>query len=423
MSLIPAHFFKGSLFSAASAVAVGVFGYLTRRFLANSLAENDYAFFYSTFALFTLTSIIIQCGTADVVLFELPGFLERRRKRCGTAIYKFIQKFQSFNALICTGVLLLLFPLLKKYYFNYPVTFFNFFIFALILWGMTLENTTLFALNSQGKFEIMSVLRVVKSGLFFAGCWLFATIDIFSGIITSCVIVTVACSLYGVWLISKTMPGKGYILPRKLKRNVINSGVVFMILASGNIVIQDLGTCTLSLFSSPREVVLFNIALPLSMIVQSMLVVLNVFAPMIAECCMKNDKKALKKLFDIIFISAAAIMILTVPVFYFGGEFIIKIMFSEKFIAAKWSAFFLIEAALLAIPVRSLMILFNATGKKRTSLKTIFPMSLATIILFPLLSYLYGATGTGIAALLTTGIWLAAYLYCYMNFIKQPEIY
>ena len=138
---------------------------------------------------------------------------------------------------------------------------------------------------------------------------------------------------------------------------------------------------------------------------------------------MKNDKKALKKLFDIIFISVAAIMILTVPVFYFGGEFIIKIMFSEKFIAAKWSAFFLIEAALLAIPVRSLMILFNATGQKRTSLKTIFPMSLATIILFPLLSYLYGATGTGIAALLTTGIWLAAYLYCYMNFIKQPEIY
>ena len=423
MSLIPAHFFKGSIFSAAAAVAVGVFGYLTRRVLANSLAENDCAFFYSLFALFTLITIFVQCGTADTVLYELPVFLETKRKRCGTAIYKFIEKFQSFNALICTGGIILLFPLLKKYYFNYPVTFFNFFIFSLILWGMALENTTQFALNSQKRFGVMSIMRVVKAGLFFTGCCFFATIDMFPGIITSCVIVTTACSLYGVWLIKKTMPRKGNLLPKKLKRNVVKSGVVFMVLASGNIVIQDLGTCTLSLFSSSREVVLFNIALPLSMIVQSMLVVLNVFTPMVTNLCINNDKKALKKLFNTIFIFTAAMLILTIPVFYYGGEIIIKIMFSEKFIAAKWSAFFLIEAALLAIPVRSLMTLFNAANQKKTSLKTMVPMTLATLILFPLLSHSYGATGTGIAALAATGIWLAAYLHCYINFMKQPQIY
>ena len=114
-------------------------------------------------------------------------------------------------------------------------------------------------------------------------------------------------------------------------------------------------------------------------------------------------------------------MILTVPVFYFGGEFIIKIMFSDKFAAAKWSAFFMVEAALLAIPVRLLMALFNAAGNKRTSLKAIIPQAIAAIVLFPLLSRLYGATGTGIAALLTTGIWLAAYLYFYRNFMKHSN--
>lgn len=422
MSLIPAHFLKGSVVSAAAAIAVGVFGYLTRRLLANTLAENDYAFFYSTFALFNLMTLFVQCGTADVVLYELPGLLETKHKRSGAAIYRFILKFQSFNALICTAGILLLFPLWEKYYFNYPVTFFNFLIFVLILWGMTLESTTLFALNSLKKFSAMSVLRVVKSGLFFFGCWLFAAMNMFAGIITSCVIVTVACSLYGVGLVNKMMPDNRNLLPQKMKCKAVNSGIIFMILASGNIVIQDLGTCTLSLFSSSREVVLYNIALPLSMIVQAMLVVLNVFAPMIAECCIKNNKKALKKLFNTIFISTAAMLTLAVPVFYYGGELIIKIMFSEKFIAAKWCAFFLIEAALLTIPVRSLMILFNAAKQKRTSLKAIVPMALATIIVFPLLSHWYGATGAGIAALLATGFWLAAYLYHYRKFMELPEI-
>ena len=55
--------------------------------------------------------------------------------------------------------------------------------------------------------------------------------------------------------------------------------------------------------------------------------------------------------------------------------------------------------------------------------KAIVPMAIATLGLFPVLSHFYGAAGTGIAALLATAVWLAAYLYYYRKFMKLPEIY
>ena len=123
MSVFPSRFLKGSVITAGAAVLVGIFGYLTRRLLANNLEEADYAFFYSAFALINLAVILNQVGTSNVILFELPGVLLKNKKRYSAAVYHFIKGFQSFNSCFCTLIFLVVYPFLKKYYFNYPIFF------------------------------------------------------------------------------------------------------------------------------------------------------------------------------------------------------------------------------------------------------------------------------------------------------------
>ena len=194
-----------------------------------------------------------------------------------------------------------------------------------------------------------------------------------------------------------------------------------MLLAAGNAIMQDLGTLTLAFVSQTQEVVLFNIALPIAMIVQSMLVVLNVFNPMIAEYCAKNEKALVGKLFNRLFMLTAAMMLAAVPVLYFGGELVITLLLSGKVIAAKWCTIFLVEASLLAVPVRALLNLFNTTDRKSVSLKALAPLGVSAAVLFPCLSYLYGATGAGLAAFLSTAAWLAAYVFYYVRFIRDEQ--
>ena len=106
--------------------------------MANHLPGNDYAFFYSVAAMLNILMIVVHIGTADVLLFEIPGMLEAGKKRCAGASYGFIRKFQSRNSLCVMMLLLLCFPLLAKYYFDYPVSLTDFGIFALALWGRSL---------------------------------------------------------------------------------------------------------------------------------------------------------------------------------------------------------------------------------------------------------------------------------------------
>ena len=81
----------------------------------------------------------------------------------------------------------------------------------------------------------------------------------------------------------------------------------------------------------------------------------------------------------------------------------------------------MIETALLSFPVRALITLFNTVERKDVSLKSLLPMGIAAIVLFPFLSFYYGATGAGIAAFFSTMVWLAAYLFYYKSLLKNEK--
>ncbi len=421
MSFIPSSFLKGSFISGVVAIFVGFCGYWVRRMMANSLPENDYAFYYSFYALVNFCIMFSQAGLSDVMLFELPGMLENKKIKRAAQCYNYTKRIQTVLSFAVTLLFIACYGLLKKYYFDYPVDFLCFLVFTLLLWGFTLEFSILNALNALNKFSTMSFLRAIKAGACALTVWIFLKSDTpLLGIISSCVIITTICTLIGDWICKKRTIFHNTEMPSAtLKKILIRSGFVFILLNGSKIILMDAGTIVLSFFSTPAEVVLFNVALPIAMIVQSMLVVLNVFTPLIAQCCANQDIQRLKKLFSLMFIITTAGMLLWIPFYYFAGELLITILFAKKFIAAKLSMFFMVEAALLAIPINALMYLFNTAGLKSVSLKGLIPMLASALFLLPWLSYKYGATGAGIAVFAVTLIWLCTYLLYYVNFIKR----
>lgn len=421
MAFIPKQFIKASFFAALSAILVGLSGYLTRRLMANNLPENDYAFFYSTMALLSLLLLVIHFGFSDVLLYELPGMLAKRQYRRAASTYHYTCIFQQTVMLICLVLLFVSTPILKRYYFEYPINNHYLWLFFMLLWGLTLENTTLFTLNSLKLFGMTSFLRALKSLVFLFCVWIsLYTARPLLGIIFSMVAITTFCTWFGRKKIAANKSfGRKKIIPRSVQRYVLKGGVIFLLLSCGYTLMQDFGTFVLSFCSTSREVVLFNVALPISMIVLAFTVVVQIFTPMFADSYIKKEKQRLQQLFYLLFAFTAVGCIVAFPCLFWGGKFIIQLLFSAKFADAHLCTLFLVESAILSIPVRVFLAFFNAVGERNISVRTMIPVIVTAFIAYPFLSWYGGATGAGIATLLTTFVWLMESLIFYIKFMSN----
>ena len=165
MGLIPAQFLKGAFFSFVAALLTGICGYLTRRFMANGCTTDEYAFFYSVFSLLSLCIVFIRLGMSDVVLFELPRLLASGKYDQTGMVYSFIRRFQLISSAVAYFLLIIAIPFFQHYYFDFPVNASNLAIYFLAIWGLVLETTVYFALNSLKKFKVLNVIRSLKSVL------------------------------------------------------------------------------------------------------------------------------------------------------------------------------------------------------------------------------------------------------------------
>jgi len=421
MSLVPRQFLKGASLSAAAAVLTGIFGYLTRRFMANQLPDNDYAFFYSVFSLLSLSSVLLRAVASEVVLYEMPGLLASGRHRTSALIYRFTMRFQLILAGIGFLLLCLAIPFLKRYFFTFPVSTGNLLLFFTVVFALVPEDTTLLALNSLKKFGAVSFLRLFKTGAFCLAVWLCLRRGGLFCIIASLVVITTLCTFAGDRAAVRIggFSGNRKSVPRPMRHRILLGGLIYLALSAGHALYRDFGALAVAFFSMAEEVVLFNIALPIAMIVLSFGTVLQVFTPMLADCFVNGEKERLRRLIRLMLFLTAAVMLAALPVLYFFGEEVIRILFSDRIIAAKTCTLFLVEAAILTMPVSVLHSFFNAAGQKVLSIRTLFPAAAAAFTVFPLLAHARGAEGAGIASLIMVAVWLGACLFYYVKFMRS----
>ena len=415
MGLIPAQFLKGAFFSFVAALLTGICGYLTRRFMANGCTTDEYAFFYSVFSLLSLCIVFIRLGMSDVVLFELPRLLASGKYDQTGMVYSFIRRFQLISSAVAYFLLIIAIPFFQHYYFDFPVNASNLAIYFLAIWGLVLETTVYFALNSLKKFKVLNIIRSLKSVLLLCSVLAGIYLHSFKIIIVSFVLICSLCTLLGDRIASRSLPLLHPLSRSGVPPRILRSGLVFMMLSGGYFLMSDAGTVALCFFSSAEEVVLFNIALPIAMMVNAFDVVLQIFTPMFSEYFIHDEKKKLNQFFLLLSGATILCMISVLPILYCWGEWLIKILFSERFVAAKFCTLFLVEASILAIPVKAFFHFFNAVGMKTVSAKVLIPVFGGALIFFPLLAYYRGANGAGAATLVVVLIWLISYIFAYVK--------
>ena len=418
MSLIPAQFLNGAFFSFVAALLTGICGYLVRRFMANGCTTDEYAFFYSVFSLLSFCVIFIRLGMSDVVLFELPRLLASGKQEQAGMIYRFIRRFQSISSTAAYSLLIIAIPFLRRYYFDFQVNACYLAIYFLAIWGFVLETTSYFALNSLKKFKLLNVIRSLKNVLLLCSVLIGIYLHSFKIIIISFVLICSFCAWLGDRIASRNLPLKHPVAMSGATTQILRSGLVFMMLSGGYVLMSDAGTVALCFFSSAEEVVLFNIALPIAMTVNAFDVVLQIFTPMFSEYFINDEKKKLNQFFLLLSGATILCMISVLPILYYQGEWLIKMLFSERFVAAKLCTLFLVEATILAIPVKAFFLFFNAIGMKTVSVKVLIPVFVGALIFFPLFAYYHGANGAGVTTLMVVLIWLISYIFAYIRIMR-----
>jgi len=406
MSDFGRRFMHGSLLVVIAAGVTGIAGYLIRRLMALGLTTEEYAFFYSMHSLLILLSAVARFGTADAALFLLPELITRKQQRRARLVYSFIRRSQW---LFPGGLTLLMYaaiPLLIRFYLPARGSYLEIALFLPLLLTTAFETASQFALNSFKEFGVLNLLKSLKSILLLGGVALALSLHSLDGVIVVYVGLSLLTALTGDLLVTRWKKLSTSVrIPKCIGQEVLQAGAFYFLLSVGYAAINDVGTVALSFVSSAEEVALFNIAIPIAMIVRSLSGAAMVFTPLASELHCNGETIRLMRFFRNFSLATVAAMVLTAPLLWYGGDFLIGILFGSRFAAAKWSTLFLVEATLLALPIQMYLNFFNVIGRKKEAGLTLIPALCTAVIVLPLLCRFFGATGAGVAVLIITAVW------------------
>jgi O-antigen/teichoic acid export membrane protein len=177
------------------------------------------------------------------------------------------------------------------------------------------------------------------------------------------------------------------------------------LLSLGGMALNEFGTIFLVIFNSATEVALFNIAVPIAIIIKSLYCIPMVFIPFVSDMHNNGAGENIKKYINTITFWVLAIGLLMIPIFLIWGEFLVILLFGEKFVAAQWSVFFLSEAMIVSIIAQFNINTLNSIRCEHISAIITSAVTIIAILLYATLSGVYGATGTAIGALIAGIIW------------------
>ncbi|MDD3885459.1 MAG: hypothetical protein PHI35_01130 [Victivallaceae bacterium] len=395
-------FLRGSLSSAIAAGVGGICGYLTRRLMANGLDIDEYAFFYSMYSLLMIVFAVLRLGSSDALLYMLPGMLQERKFIRAGQLFGFACRYQVIVFGAAAAVLALATPFLVRWYFPMPADPAAIWCFLPYLPLFALESALFFTLNSLKQFDRLNLLKIVQSVLLLAGTAVALRQPGLCGVI---IVYSVAAAI----VCAAAWPSRSGLAINRcavgLARRVMKSGVVFAVLSLGAPLLCDWGTVTLACVGDADEVAAFNIAAPVAMIVYSLIGIPMAFTPLSLELYRSGEVSRLRRVFALIDSGAFAMMLAALPVFIFGGGWLISVLFAPKYAGAVWCCMVLTEAALVALLVQFRINFLNAAGCLRESMFSSIPALLLSLLLFPVLGAWQGATGTATAALITFVLW------------------
>lgn len=404
------YFFGNAAFSLFCSFVIGVCAYLTRRITSNGLPGDEYAFFYSTFSLVTLLSALFSMGIPNASFFCIPDARNRGLDDEAHGFYAWCVRWVLLAGVFLTLVVLPVVLLAGDSMERYGIDSRRIFRLLLLLpLPYSLSAATTLLLNGLKEFVASSLLQLWNTVTILAGVWIFQAKYGLEAVIAVYVIGAWCAGLGGILWAGRKY---GFTILHPIapdgRRHLMKAGGWLLLSCTGYYFFAELGNVILSYRGTPEETFLFNIALPVALMIRPLYAVSTVFAPFSNQLYQEGDTRALRRSVWIMLGVTAVMLIGAGIVFGFGGRWILSILFGAEFADAAPCTLILIEGALLWNAARFYADMLNSMHRERRAALITAGAAALSVVLYWMFSSRLGANGTAWAALIASVIWLCA---------------
>lgn len=381
---------RGITLSFTLIILGALLGYFFRRLLATELSIEDYGMFYAMLSFFGFFMLFVDLGVEQATTKRIVELIEQQKK---DEIPR-IMRTMLFGQLAVSAFFSILFFLAKDHiaeaYFHNPnvASFFS----ILIIWFLTTPITTYcaYALLGFQRTTWYTALDAARMTVVLGICLIGFEYN------KSLYIPTIAYAAINIILFTGTYTYvKSFIDDVKLfslqKAKEINIAAGGEIIAYaipvaltnfGWIILTQTDTLTLTYFTSLKEVGLYNIALPISLLLLFfMRPVIIVFAPLVTEF---HAGKKKEKLSIAVTLAYTYLFVLLIPCaigISLFSEHVISILFDTKYIGAAHALQILAIGTVFYAFSLFNNIIYTGIGEARKIAKTVAAVCILNLIL------------------------------------------
>ncbi len=332
-------FLQGSAISVAGMALFGVVNYLVRRTLALGLPLDAYGFVYAVLSLLSLCLALMEFGTSKAGTILIARHMACGQK--GRAELAF-GSLLGFNSLAGAGMALLLaalsYPLCSSF-FHYPSGLEAFLLFLPFVAASAFESSFITCLNAMKSYLAYNIALNIRALILLGGCLLFAKSCGMDAVALAFLASSLASAGFA-WIFlrkcqgMKALPLAFFQAPATRER-LFGLGVWVAVSNAGLACIYHMNSLCLVALGGLQDVALYNVALPIMQIVQSMALVLPmVFTPIATEMLAKGRRVELRRHVLALSLGLLALLPPTLVAGHFLSGWIITLLFSAEFVGA-----------------------------------------------------------------------------------------
>ena len=412
MNGIRRYFFGNAAFSLFCSLVIGVCAYLTRRLTSNGLPGDEYAFFFSTFSLISMMVAFSSLGIPNASFFFIPDARNRGQDDEARGYYAWCMRWVTLVGVFLTVVglpaVLLAGDSMERYGIDSPRVFW---LLLLLPLPLSVFTASTMLLNGMKEFIASNLLMMWNTLTILIGIWLFQARFGMDAVIVVYVAGAWFAGLGGIWW-ARHKHGCTVLHPiaQERRRRLVKAGGWLLLSCTGYYYFAELGNVMLSYLGTPEETLIFNIALPIALMIRPLYAISEVFAPFSNQLFHDGDTRALRRSVWSMLGVTALMMLGAGVVFGFLGRWIVSLLFGEEFADAAPCTLILIEGALLWNAARFYADMLNSMRRERFAALIAAGLAALSVALYWVFCSRLGADGTAWAALIASAVWLVAVL-------------
>lgn len=413
----------GSLLSVLASVVIGVLNYLTRRTMALNLPDASYGFFYSAFAFVMLFLAYLDLGLNSSGTILIARHDTHGRHGRAQAVFSIIFLVKLGGGLAVAVLLVACAPWLIDWYFRYPPGILGFVILCAFIPANALCGTVISTLDAYRDFAARNLFQTLKFLLIFVAVSLFATSAPDSAPAAAFAACAAVMFLLGMLFI-RWKHRLRVVWPRggdfaATWRETWSFGKWVALSTAGMTTMFHMDTLMLTMLKGLKSVAMYNVALPIMQIMQSVMILPLIFMPVATQLWQHRHRDELRGLVQVV-VEACILFLwfIAVAMTCLRG-LAIKLLFAERFLPAATALAILCAAMAVLVLGHFLINTLNAMEQPRVVARMVSIGVLVNILANAVLIPGMGIAG---AALATLASYLVIAVLAYRSLDAALEI-